>query len=1190
MEIKREEENDALNPLQEDELHSDSETPSSLKAVGAEEGSPVDGLEPKQYKGLSEEGHGVFHWEVDNWTQLPDRAVSKTFTVAGHDWDILLFPRGNQASEIVSLYIEHKPNTRKETTADWHLCAMFCLTMSNIDDPELFRHSHTHHRYVPEESDWGFTKFTELRHIMTPADAETPPLLDGGRVRISAFVRVIKDPLGVLWHNFHNYSSRKQTGYVGMRNQGATCYMNSLLQSLYFTNEFRNAVYQIPTENDDPKKSVALALQRVFYNLQVSEETVDTTELTKSFGWDTVESFMQHDVQEFNRVLQDNLETKMKGTEADGAVARLFEGKMKSYIRCVNVDYESSRVENYYDISLNVKGCATLRDSFANYCEVETLEGENKYQAEGYGLQDARKGVIFESFPPVLQLQLKRFEYDFMRDAMVKINDRHEFPPTIDLQEFLSDDADRSMSWKYVLHGVLVHSGDLHSGHYFGLLRPTTEDKWYRFDDDRVVPVTRDEVFEEYYGGEFPQPPGQPGMRARPSIKRYTNAYMLVYIREALRDRVLNAGDAPIPEHLLKRIQEERDEDARRQLEKEALASSLMVQVAGGAQFSRHRGFDLSYFDQRQAADNALFAERLPRTMTLREFSALYAERTGQNPDSFRLWSMVGRVNKTVRCEQPLAADDLTLAQVLEARSSRWSELRLFCESYSDNAPDPEGLASRPLTEVSLVHIKFYDPSCTQMGGVGNIYIQGEQRIADIVPTIRTMIGVPADTPLMLFEEVKPTLIEELDPTVTFQKAEIQSGDIICVQRAIGPEESYPLPLVPDYFDDVQNRVSVRFIRRPSRGDEDYTPDSTTDRVLVLAASTKTSYDRIAQWVADQVGMRDPLKLRFYTVSPTGQPRQPVRRMASTTLADMLPSAMFVNPTLNAEGLLEYTVMYEPLEVNIVQIESMRNLRVTYVGKTIRDEHQVEVLVPKVGTAQQLMEATYGKHRWSTTVATSSTQALFATILCEERLADLGSPGVSDIVAEHQAEDTEVSQMDEDADAADSRQLEVFHFYRDLPQTHSIPFLFTIYRNEPWSETWQRLQRRLGMGEKELKNLGVGVVSKDTGRTASGSPQPMEQTTPPPSAPISAESEGVEVAESRPESVESSDTNSNALQTAEINDNMCLWDILQQMVEANTDNKDVDNSGIAGFIGLNHVDRVSRHRNLQHERAIRILN
>lgn len=52
---------------------------------------------------------------------------------------------------------------------------------------------------------------------------------------------------------------------------------------------------------------------------------------------------------------------------------------------------------------------------------VEMMEGENQYKAEGHGLQDARKGVLFEAFPPVLQLQLKRFEYDFNRDTMVKV-------------------------------------------------------------------------------------------------------------------------------------------------------------------------------------------------------------------------------------------------------------------------------------------------------------------------------------------------------------------------------------------------------------------------------------------------------------------------------------------------------------------------------------------------------------------------------------------------------------------------------------------------------------------------------------------------------------------------------------------------------------------------------------------------
>jgi len=38
--------------------------------------------------------------------------------------------------------------------------------------------------------------------------------------------------------NTISYDSKKVTGYVGLKNQGATDYMNILLQALYFTNYF----------------------------------------------------------------------------------------------------------------------------------------------------------------------------------------------------------------------------------------------------------------------------------------------------------------------------------------------------------------------------------------------------------------------------------------------------------------------------------------------------------------------------------------------------------------------------------------------------------------------------------------------------------------------------------------------------------------------------------------------------------------------------------------------------------------------------------------------------------------------------------------------------------------------------------------------------------------------------------------
>jgi ubiquitin C-terminal hydrolase len=42
-----------------------------------------------------------------------------------------------------------------------------------------------------------------------------------------------------------SYDSKKETGYVGLKNQGATCYMNSLLQSLFCTRYFRKVILLI---------------------------------------------------------------------------------------------------------------------------------------------------------------------------------------------------------------------------------------------------------------------------------------------------------------------------------------------------------------------------------------------------------------------------------------------------------------------------------------------------------------------------------------------------------------------------------------------------------------------------------------------------------------------------------------------------------------------------------------------------------------------------------------------------------------------------------------------------------------------------------------------------------------------------------------------------------------------------------
>ena len=82
------------------------------------------------------------------------------------------------------------------------------------------------------------------------------------------------------------------------------------------------------------------------------DKAVSTQQLIKSFGWSGSDSFVQHDVQEFLRVLMDKIEAKVKGTPAEKIVEKLFSGEYQSYISCVNADFESVRSEKFQDIQL----------------------------------------------------------------------------------------------------------------------------------------------------------------------------------------------------------------------------------------------------------------------------------------------------------------------------------------------------------------------------------------------------------------------------------------------------------------------------------------------------------------------------------------------------------------------------------------------------------------------------------------------------------------------------------------------------------------------------------------------------------------------------------------------------------------------------------------------------------------------
>ncbi|KAH0664377.1 hypothetical protein KY284_029308 [Solanum tuberosum] len=999
-----------------------------------------------------------FTWKVVNFSRLNVKKLySDDFIAGGYKWRILIFPKGKNA-EYLSMYLAAADSAA--LPSGWIIYADFSLSVVNQTQNDYSIRKETQHRFCSTASEWGFELFMSLAELY---DRDKGYLV-GDVCTIEAEVAVLSDS---EYMSYDSINSKKVTNFVGLKNQGATCYLNSLLQTFYHIPYFRKAVYHMPTtENDMP-----LALQNLFYKLQFSDDSVATRELTKSFGWDSSDVFKQHDVEELNRLLCEKLEGKMKGTIVEGTIQQLFEGHNMSYIECISVDYKSTHKETFNDIQLLVKGCSDVYASFDKYVEVDYLDGDNKYRSEVYGLQDAKKGALFIDFPPVLQLHLKRFEYDNMRGNDSKINDRYEFPLQLDLDrengKYLSSEADRTVRNLYTLHSVLVHGGSVTGGHYYAFIRPTLSNQWYKFDDERVTKVDAKRALEEQYGGQGKLPQTNPEYGFQ--ISQNSNAYLLVYIRESDKEKIMCTVDQKdIGEHLRARFKRDQEDEEQKKKEESEANLYTIIKVARDEDMQRQIGKDI-YFD---LVDHEKVKSFRIQRETL--FSAFKEDikKEFRVPVQFqRYWLWAKRQNHTYRPDRPLTClEEAQTVGQLRKVSNKFhnAELKLFLEVELG----PELMLLSPPEKAKddiLLFFKLYDPEKEDMRYVGRLFAKGISNPMEILSKLNAMAGYAPDQEIELYEEIKfepSVMCENIDKNSTFRSNELEDGDIVCFQKSLTAEsrQQFRYPDVPSFLEYVHNRQVVHF----------RSLDKPKEQGFCLELSRINTYDEVVGRIAQQLKLDDPSKIRLTShdcLSQQPKP-QPIKYRGLDYLVNMLVHYNKISDIL----------YYEVLDIPLPEFQGLKPFKVAFHHAT-KDEVVIHMIsLPKQSTVDDVMKNLKTKVELSHPDAELRLLEVFCHKIYKILPTTEKIENINDRYWTLRAE--EIPEEEKNIGPHD-RLVHVYHFNKEAAQNQmkiknfGEPFLLIIREKETLAELKPRIQKKLQVPDEDFAKWKFAIVTFD---------------------------------------------------------------------------------------------------------------
>lgn len=295
---------------------------------------------------------------------------------------------------------------------------------------------------------------------------------------------------------------------AGLANLGNTCFLNSVLQCLTYTQPLV-AYFQSGRHKATCRVAGFCAMctlqDHVMIALDSSGKILSPTTLVRNLRCIS-RNFRISRQEDAHEYMVNLMEAMHKcclpaGITSESPVAyeksfvhKIFGGRLISQVKCTQCSHSSNKFDPFLDLSLQINRADSLVKALSHFTAVEQLdEGEKRYQCEQCKVKvRALKQLKIDKAPYILAIHLKRFSTG---GSGGKIDKKIEFGCTLDLKPFASSTHEGDL--KYTLYGVLVHSGwSTHSGHYFCFIRTSTG-LWHALNDSRVHQISEKSVLDQ---------------------------------------------------------------------------------------------------------------------------------------------------------------------------------------------------------------------------------------------------------------------------------------------------------------------------------------------------------------------------------------------------------------------------------------------------------------------------------------------------------------------------------------------------------------------------------------------------------------------------------------------------------------------------------------------------------------------